>query len=46
MLLETLVAAGIGDRPVIFVTHRQDNMLTLGYARFLEFHCNAHWRIN
>lgn len=29
MLLEKLVAAGIGDRPVVFVTHRLVMLLEL-----------------
>ncbi|GFP94538.1 protein serac1 [Phtheirospermum japonicum] len=36
-LLDKLVAAGIGDRPVVFVTHRQDFFLTLDKALKLRY---------
>lgn len=36
MLLEKLVTAGIGDRPVIFVTHRSDYILTLNWEHVFE----------
>lgn len=36
MLLEKLVAAGIGDRPVIFVTHRLDCILIQNWANPFE----------
>lgn len=29
MLLDKLVAAGIGDRPVVFVTHRRVNIFNI-----------------
>lgn len=36
MLLDKLVAAGIGDRPVVFVTHRPDYFSTLCYSNLLN----------
>jgi hypothetical protein len=27
MILEKLVSAGIGDRPVVFVTHRSESLM-------------------
>lgn len=34
MLLKKLVAAGIGSRPVVFVTHRLINLISLSFYVF------------
>lgn len=36
MLLEKLVAAGIGSRPVVFVTHRLHYLIVISYLLALN----------